>query len=454
MYVDLTVIAVLGLSALEGVLIVLLLLERNRLLKASAELERRLVTIEGTEARLRQSEARYRAVVEDQTELICRFLPDGTYTFVNAAYCRYFQRSSEELLGRTFYELIPPEGHAAARAFLASITPDHSLSSRDHEVIAPGGERRWQQWSDRGFFDEQGRIIEYQAVGRDITELKRAEESLRQLEAQKQVEAALRETSQRKDEFLAMLAHELRNPLAPIATSLEIMRRAEPAELEVRNARDVIARQVLHLTRLVDDLLDVSRITRGQINVVLEPVDLREVVRQAVETSNTAISRGRHPLSIELPPGDLCVQGDAVRLTQVVSNLLNNAGKHSGPGTSIRVNLRREGTEAVLSVKDSDIGIPDGMHERIFEPFAQLPAGDRVREGLGVGLTLVKRLVEIHEGRIEVLSDGWNRGSEFVVRLPALPPSTSENIRMASRTISGVVRIAGDARKIPGGGRS
>jgi PAS domain S-box-containing protein len=246
---DLSIAAVVVLCSIEAALIALLLLERRRRRSSNAELLRHISEIERTESALRESEARYRAIVEDQTELICRFLPDGTFTFVNDAYCNYFQRSPDTLLGKTFWEFIPPEGRPAAREFLDSITPEHAVASREHEVLAPSGEIRWQQWRDRGFFDDSGRVLEYQAVGRDITERKLAEESLRQLEAQKQVEAALRETDRRKDEFLAMLAHQLRNPLAPMGTAVERARRDRAPADPPHAPRRRFARRVPHHAR-------------------------------------------------------------------------------------------------------------------------------------------------------------------------------------------------------------
>ena len=164
-------------------------------------------------ASLRQGQEQYRSVVEDQSELICRFKADGTYTFVNGAYCRYFQRTADELVGQTLWQFIPVHEQAATHAFLATITPDRPVASREHEVIGAGGELRWLRWTDRGSFDDRGRLLEYQAVGHDITERKRAEEEHRQLVAQKHVAEVLQEVDRRKDEFLAMLAHELRNPL-------------------------------------------------------------------------------------------------------------------------------------------------------------------------------------------------------------------------------------------------
>jgi len=373
------------------------------------------------ERALSESEARYRGIVEDQTELICRFLPDGTLTFVNGAYCRYFHTTPEQLLGRTFWTLIPPHVHPEARAYLASITPDNPVGSIEHEVIAPGGEVRWHQWRDRAFFDERGRLIDYQAVGRDITERKRAEAEHRQLEAQRLVAEALRDADRRKDEFLAMLAHELRNPLAPVLSAVEVMGQVAVADARLRWARDVIGRQVGQLTRLVDDLLDVSRITRGKINVLMEPLDLRSVIEQAVEISRPLIAERGHALALGRLPAPLLVRGDAVRLAQLVANLLNNAAKYTDPGGAIHVAVAREGGEIVLTVSDSGVGIPADMLDRIFEPFTQAPGSrDRTQGGLGIGLTLARRLAEMHGGRLHAASGGPGRGSTFSVRLPAL----------------------------------
>ena len=509
----------------------------------------------GKEAALRENEARYRGIVEDQTELICRMLPDGTYTFVNGAYCRYFQSTPEDLLGRSFWAFLPPEQRPKSRAFLDSITVDYPVATIEHEVVAPGGGIRWQQWTDRGFFDEHGRIVEYQAVGRDITarkrseealeatrqqfmslanhvpvhvwmddehhrvqfvnaryreyvgltgddlpdgwlneihpddaqaylafmltmdtawasrrapivrrtehhtqvrlrrhdgeyhwfdvialprfegdrfvgylgcriditERKRAEEEHRLLEAQKQVAAALREADRRKDEFLAMLAHELRNPLAPVSTALELMRHLELPDATLRWARDVMSRQVGQLTRLVDDLLDLSRITRGTINVQMEPLDLRSVLSHAVETSRPLIAERGHRFSTDVAPGGLRLRGDGVRLAQLVSNLLNNAAKYTDAGGSIHLSAQRDADDIVLSVRDDGVGIAPDMLERVFDVFVQVERSrDHAQGGLGIGLTLVKRLVELQGGTVEARSGGPGRGSEFVVRLPAL----------------------------------
>jgi PAS domain S-box-containing protein len=388
---------------------------------------------------LRDSETRYRSVVEDQTELICRCLRDGTYIFVNGAYCRYFQRSPAELIGQNFWQFIPPEQHAATRAYLASLTPDRPLGTIEHQVVAPGGEVRWQQWTDRAFFDGQGRVVEYQSVGQDITERKRAQDEHRELVAQKRVAEALREADRRKDEFLAMLAHELRNPLAPIVTAVELLRARAPADESITWAGAVIDRQAGQLTRLVDDLLDVSRITLGKIQLDLAPLDLGNVVRQAVESSRPLLQARHHDLQVDLPDHPLPIRGDAARLIQVISNLLGNAAKYTAEGGRIRVAAAQVGAQVVLRVADNGQGMPADMLERVFEMFVQLQSPEnRPQGGLGIGLALVKRLVEMHGGAVEARSDGSGRGSEIVVHLDlADEPSIAQEGDRPPRPLAG-----------------
>lgn len=232
---------------------------------------------------------------------------------------------------------------------------------------------------------------------------------------------SIREADRRKDEFLAMLAHELRNPLAPISNAVEIMRLRGPEHSELDWARDVIARQVQHLVRLVDDLLDVSRITRGKIRLKLEPIDLAAAVSSAVETSRPLIEGRRHRLVVEMPAEAIWVKADPARLAQVLANLLNNAAKYTEEGGSIRLSVARDGGQAVIRVRDSGVGIPPEMLAGIFDLFTQVDRSlDRSQGGLGIGLTLVQRLVQMHGGSVEARSDGPGHGSEFVVRLPML----------------------------------
>jgi PAS domain S-box-containing protein len=231
--------------------------------------------------------------------------------------------------------------------------------------------------------------------------------------------AALQEADRRKDEFLAILAHELRNPLAPIRNAVQILRTQGPPVPQLQWARDVIERQVEQLTRLVDDLLDVSRITRGKIELRTERVELAAVVRDAVEASRPLVEKWSHALAVELPPAPLFLQADRTRIAQVLLNLLDNAAKYTEPGGRIWLTAAREGGEVVIRVRDTGIGIPADMLARIFDLFTQVDRSvERFQGGLGIGLTLVQRLVAMHGGTVEARSAGPGQGSEFVLRLP------------------------------------
>jgi PAS domain S-box-containing protein len=233
---------------------------------------------------------------------------------------------------------------------------------------------------------------------------------------------SLKESDRRKDEFLAVLAHELRNPLAPIRNALHIMKLPAATPQAVGRIRDVAERQVSHLTRLVDDLLDVSRIVRGKIELRKERVDLATIVNRAIETARPVIDAERHEFSATIDAAPVWLNVDPVRLAQVVANLLNNAAKYTEKGGHIRLTAGREGGAAVIRVGDTGIGLDRDMLSRIFEMFTQVaPAHARSQGGLGIGLTLVKNLVEMHGGTVTAHSEGQGRGSEFVVRLPLAP---------------------------------
>jgi PAS domain S-box-containing protein len=372
-----------------------------------------------TATALADSQREYRSVVEDQTEMICRFRPDGTYTFANRAYREAFGLVPDGVLGRNIWRLVPSDIHPAG-AELAAMTPAAPIATREVSVGTHAGSVHWQQWRDRALFDERGALVEYQAVGRDITDRRRAEDKRRELEAQKSVEAALREGHRRKDEFLGMLGHELRNPLAPIAIALEILRKAPPGSDDAAWALESIGRQLSHMTRLLDDLLDISRVTRGKIQLQIDRAEMGRVVGNAVEAARPLIDSCGHALTVKLPAAPIMVRVDAVRLTQVVANLLNNAAKYTERGGRIDVSLERDDSGIRLSVRDNGVGIAADALDRIFELFSQLPrGGERVPEGLGIGLTLARRLVELHGGSVEARSEGIDRGTEMVVRLPA-----------------------------------
>jgi signal transduction histidine kinase len=241
-------------------------------------------------------------------------------------------------------------------------------------------------------------------------------------------EARLRDNDRRKDEFLATLAHELRNPLAPLRSAIFLMKSAPDAG-RVQSLRDMMERQVDQIVRLVDDLLDVSRITQGKIVLRMEPVDIAAVVSGALETAAPAVSKAGCRTRVSLPAQPTVVNADAVRLTQVLSNLINNAAKFSDSGATIDVSASVEADHAVISVADQGIGIAPEKLEEIFEMFSQLDASlDRTKSGLGLGLPLARRLVELHGGTLRAASAGEGRGSVFTVRLPlvALPADVLE----------------------------
>jgi signal transduction histidine kinase/DNA-binding response OmpR family regulator len=245
----------------------------------------------------------------------------------------------------------------------------------------------------------------------------------RALEALRASEAALREADCRKDELLAMLAHELRNPLAPLRNVMETLHGQQLDGPQLERAYAMMDRQVAHLTRLVDDLLDVSRITRGLVELRREPVDVAEVADRAVQMAGPAIEGRGHELTIALPQRPLQVEGDVVRLTQVVFNLLNNAAKYTDPGGRIWLTVERDDPQAVVSVRDNGSGMKAELVPKVFDLFAQGERTlDRSQGGLGLGLTLVKRLVDMHGGTVEARSEGLGRGSTFTVWVPALPP--------------------------------
>ncbi len=231
----------------------------------------------------------------------------------------------------------------------------------------------------------------------------------------------VQEADRRKNEFLSMLAHELRNPLAPIRNAVHLLGFEDLTRPEFEEARDIIGRQVVQLVRLVDDLLDISRITSGKIRLQTEPVDVTDVVERALETSQPILDSRQHELTVTLPPQPVLVQADPVRLAQVLTNLLNNSAKYTEEGGQVWLTVERDGDDVLFRVRDTGIGIPSDMLASIFELFTQAERSlDRSQGGLGVGLTLVRRLVEMHAGTVQAFSAGPYQGSEFVVRLPVL----------------------------------
>ncbi|HEY2155890.1 MAG TPA: ATP-binding protein, partial [Isosphaeraceae bacterium] len=268
----------------------------------------------------------------------------------------------------------------------------------------------------------------------------------------------IREDDRRKNEFLAMLAHELRNPLAPIRNSVKILQQLGLDQGDLGWASDVIARQVEQMVRLVDDLLDISRITGGKIELRMEPVDVAQVVAHAVETSRPLIDSRNQVLTVELPETPLWLEADRARLSQILSNVLNNASKYTGEAGRIGLAVESDGQNAVFRVRDSGIGIPPEMLGKVFDLFTQVDRSlDRSQGGLGIGLTVVRRLVELHGGSVQARSDGPGLGSEFILQLPmsacaetaaAAPAPREEGTRPSARRVLIVDDNADAARSL------
>jgi two-component system CheB/CheR fusion protein len=333
----------------------------------------------------------------------------------------------QEISGGTFEsftKLLHPEDAAGLMEQAHQAIENKTTFSAEFRIVRQDSEVRWISNLGRAEYDYEGRPLRMIGTVQDITERKRL---LAEIEEHA---AELAEADRRKDEFLAILAHELRNPLAPVTNAVEILRMNGLPQPDSRRAIALIDEQMQHMTRLIDDLLDVSRFTRGTLELRKEELELSQVLRSAVEKNRQFINESGVELIVALPSRPVNLNADRVRLTQVLSNLLSNAAKYTERGGSITLRAEREGNEVAMSVRDTGIGIPPDKLDHIFEIFAQLDVSlERTRGGLGLGLTLVKRLVELHGGKVEAKSEGVGKGSEFTVRLPVLAESSTKDLR-------------------------
>jgi hypothetical protein len=357
------------------------------------------------EEALRQSEERFRLLVEGVQDYAIYMLdPEGMVASWNTGARRIKGYTREEIIGRHFSNFFTPEDVEAGRPW-AALAEARSEGHYETEGwrLRKDGTRFWARAVLTPLYDDQGVLRGYAKVTQDLSER-------RQLQA-------LEKAAQNVNEFIAMLAHELRNPLAPIRTAVQVMaHRPDPARLE--QMRQTIERQSANLVRIVDDLLDISRITRGILGLERGPADLAQIVRHAVDTVVPAIEARRHTLEVVSPPMPVIVMVDRHRMIQVVVNLINNAARYTPEGGAIAVTVEVAGGAAWVRVRDNGRGIEPEMQERIFDMFVQGRSPiERVSGGLGVGLALARRLVEMHGGTLEVHSEGRDRGSEFVVRL-------------------------------------
>lgn len=340
---------------------------------------------------------------------------NGIINFWNGGAERLYGYSSAEAIGRSSTFIVPDDRQQEETQILGRLRRGERIEHYETVRMAKDGHKIDISLTISPIRDNKGHIIGAAKVARDITEWKRAEK-------------ALKEADRHKDEFLAMLAHELRNPLAPLSNALYIVESGADAE-QAAKAYAIMRRQVQQMTRLVDDLLDASRISHGKVELRKERITLAEVINSAVETVKPAIERNQHTLSVQLPEQSLWLNVDLTRLSQVFANLLNNAAKYTPPGGYVLLRAEKQENSVIVRVSDTGVGIPSAMLSRIFDLFAQVDNSiERTRGGLGIGLTLVKNLVEMHEGTVEANSKGTGQGSEFIVRLP-LASSSSQNDR-------------------------
>ena len=353
------------------------------------------------------------AIVESSDDAIIGKDMDGIIRSWNRGAERLYGYTAAEVIDKPVSILMPPDHLDDFPILMERLKRGERIEHYETVRVCKDGRRLDVSLCISPIKDENERVVGASKVARDITEVKRLYHKLQ-------------EDDRRKDEFLATLAHELRNPLAPIRNALHIIHMAGDNRAAVEQAQTVMERQLLQMVRLIDDLMDVSRITRNKLKLCRERVELASVVRHALETSRPMIEAAGHELTIAMPPEPIYVDADPVRLAQVISNLLNNAAKYTERGGRIWLTAGRESDRAVIKVKDTGLGISAEHLSHIFEMFAQVEHSlERSQGGLGIGLTLVKHLTEMHGGTVEAHSEGHNKGSEFIVRLPeaASPPA-------------------------------
>jgi PAS domain S-box-containing protein len=357
---------------------------------------------------LRYSEEQLRLIIDSVPALIAYIDSTHRYRLANRSYERWFGLSPEQIRGQHARTVLDEAAWQAVYPYMERALAGEEVTYEQELVYREVG-RRWVRGTYTPHRDPHGRVRGFAVLVNDITERKQAED-------------ALKEADRRKDEFLATLAHELRNPLAPIRSSLQILKMPGADAAVQERARETMERQLHHLVRLVDDLLDVSRIMRGKIELRRDVVALDAVIARALEAAQPLLDAQRHTLSVSLPAEPVELDADPIRLAQVVSNLLTNAAKYTEPGGHVWLSAERSGDEVILRVRDDGIGIAPEMLSCIFDLFVQVDSSTaRSQGGLGIGLTLVKSLVELHQGSVEARSDGLGKGAELIVRLPVLP---------------------------------
>jgi PAS domain S-box-containing protein len=334
--------------------------------------------------------------------------PRGHVTTWNQGAKRLKRYTAEEIIGKHFSCFYPADAIARGKpewelqqAIEAGYIEDEGWRVRKD------GTRFWANVVITALFDKERNLLGFGKITRDLTERKKME--------------ALREADRQKDEFLALLGHELRTPLAALHSALNVMALPEASEQDIQEVRKIAERQVQQMTRLMDDLLDTARISQGKMELRKKVIDVAEVIERAVDSCRSSVEGRQHQLTVSIPMRPLLIKGDATRMEQVVTNLLNNATKYTETGGQIRVNAEEVGTQVVIKIRDAGIGIDPEALPYIFDRFVQpVRRVDRSEGGLGLGLALVKKIVELHGGTVEASSAGVGQGSEFVVCLPCV----------------------------------
>ena len=359
-------------------------------------------------AALRQSEAKFRTIADAMPQMVWSTLPDGYHDYYNQQWYHYTGVPEGSTDGDGWNDIFHPDDSARAwTAWRASLATGN-IYEIQYRLRHHSGVYRWVLGRALPIRDDAGAITRWMGTCTDIDDQKRAEDELRQ--------AALR-----KDEFLAMLAHELRNPLAPISSAAQLLKLPSLDPQRVNKAGDIILRQVRHMTDLVDDLLDVSRVTRGLVQIARQPLALADVLHSAVEQARPLMEARGHEFTVDDTSAATRVLGDYTRLVQVVVNLLNNAAKYTAPGGRIALSLTTDAGEACIMVTDNGSGIDAALLPYVFDLFIQAErTPDRAQGGLGLGLALVKRITALHDGSVHALSDGLGQGSSFMILLPLL----------------------------------
>lgn len=387
---------------------------------------------EAAEKALRASEAKFRTIANAMPQMVWSTLPDGYHDYYNDQWYEFTGVARGTTNGDGWNNMFHPDDRERAWELWR-----HSLATGEpyeveYRLRHHSGSYRWTLGRALPQRDEKGEIVRWMGTCTDIHEQRLNQE-------------ALRESDRRKDEFLAMLAHELRNPLAPISAAAEVLQMANPNEATIRRISEVICRQARHMTGLIEELLDVSRVTKGKICLEMEVLEVREIVVEAVEQVRPSADAHDHRLVVDMPPEGLKISGDKKRLVQVIANLLSNAVKYTPSKGNIAVQTRMQNGHVILTVRDNGIGMSPDLTEKAFEMFVQGErTADRSQGGLGIGLALVRSLVTLHGGTVTAHSSGIGQGSEFSVSLPVVHEDESDEVCVESdggSTPNGSLRV-------------